>query len=333
MSEQLSNNYALLIGVGKCAYPEWSLPVTVKDIQALKSLLVDPKCGYIDDDQHLRLLHDEGATSQGILDGLNWLSQQAASDSDATVLVYYSGHGWLEESTEKYYLIPHNIKPYSLAKSALPAETFNNALRQIQAKRLLIIIDSCHAGGMATAKDEPTEIELPDNFVQTALPKNLIDELNQGAGRAVFTSSTEKQQSWIRRDGQMSIYTYHFLEALQGAGNKPGDKFVQVSDLMKYLGKAVPASAQRERQVQQTPFYNCATEDFAVALLQGGKGLPSQGWEGVKAEAQKNTPIISETTESAIATGDNNTVIRGSYNNKIDKGRDITISNVSSNKE
>jgi hypothetical protein len=40
-------------------------------MQALRAALVDPQlCGYPDDTEHIRLLHDQGATRQAILDGL-----------------------------------------------------------------------------------------------------------------------------------------------------------------------------------------------------------------------------------------------------------------------
>jgi len=35
MTDLFSHGYALLIGVGRCAYDPWSLPVTVRDMQAL----------------------------------------------------------------------------------------------------------------------------------------------------------------------------------------------------------------------------------------------------------------------------------------------------------
>jgi hypothetical protein len=85
----------------------------------------------------------------------------------------------------------------------------------------------------------------------------------------------------------MSIYTYHLIEALQGAGNQPGDKTVHVSNLMNHLGKAVPESARQLRQAEQTPFFDTAAEDFAVAVLRGGKGLPAGGWDTVRTEADE----------------------------------------------
>ena len=147
-------------------YPDWSLPVTVKDMTALRDLLTAPtRCAYPDSEEHVRLLHDQTATRQGILDGLTWLKTCAEQDPDATIVVYYSGHGWVDEATGRYYLIPHDVEPFDLQGSALAADEFNDALRAIPAKRLLVFIDSCHAEGMATAK-EIAPVKLPPRLCQ-----------------------------------------------------------------------------------------------------------------------------------------------------------------------
>jgi len=289
MSNQFIHGFALLVGIGECAYPKWTLPVTVKDVQALIVVLTDTSlCAYPKDDQHIHLLHDTRATRSAILDGLAWLRIQAVADPEATVLVYYSGHGWLDQPTGQYYLIPHDVEPFDVPSSALSAQNFTEALRDIPARRLLVFVDSCHAEGMATAKYGPA-IKLPPGFEQAALPKSLSDDLKQGEGRVVFTSSRENQRSWVRPDGAMSIYTYHLIEALQGAGNQPGDTMVRVSNLMNHLGKTVPHSACRLCHAEQTPFFDTATEDFPVAVLRGGKGLPAGGWDAVQQEAAKVT--------------------------------------------
>ncbi|MDZ8237300.1 MAG: AAA-like domain-containing protein [Nostoc sp. ChiQUE01a] len=251
----LDNNYALLVGVGKCFDERWSLAATVNDVEALKSLLIDSnRCGYIDNEQHVRSLHDEAATKEKILAGLKWLEEKAKSDSEATVVIYYSGHGYLDKHTKKYYLVPHDNN------NLLPAEDFNQALQKIQPKRLLVVIDSCHAEGM-TAKDEI----LPMAFFAKELFKELqLNKLKEGEGRAVFSSSTGEQNSWIV-GGKNSIYTYHFLEALQGAGNQLGEDKVLVSHLRTYLEINVPLSAQKLNKTQ-TPVFEFEG-DFPVALL------------------------------------------------------------------
>ncbi|MGB2774557.1 MAG: caspase family protein [Anaerolineae bacterium] len=334
-TNEFSHGYALLIGVGECAYPRLSLPVTVKDMHALRAVLTDPAlCGYPGDDAHIRLLHDAGATRQAILDGLTWLARQTAADSDATAVVFYSGHGWVADDSGKYYLLPHDVEPFDLAGSALPAEDFTAALRQVGVKRLLVFVDSCHAAGMASAKDRPA-MKLPSGFTQAALPKGLVEELKQGAGRAVFSSSTGSQQSWVRPDGSLSLYTYHLIEALRGAGNQPGDTTVRVSNLMSHLGKAVPESASALCQAEQTPFFDTATEDFAVALLLGGKGLGGAGFAPAQGAAAVHKPSIDASgkrsvaagtiSDSTIVTGDRNVVQQGKYNIHIGSAQGLVI--------
>ena len=284
-NQVFSHGYGLLIGVGTSAYPPWSLPVTVKDVRALQAILVDPDlCAY--PTTHIRLLSDSGATRDAIIDGLKWLKAQAVVDPEATIIIYYSGHGWIDQTTGEYYLLPHDVKPFNIPASALAATTFIALLREIKVRRLLVFVDSCHAEGMATAKGS-SSAGLPPGFVRTALPKHLIDELKQGEGRAVFTSSRGNQLSWVRPDGTMSIYTYHLIEALQGAGNHPGDTAVRLSNLMNYLSQTVPSTARKLCQAEQTPFFDTATEDFPVAMLRGGKGLPSEGWRAIRSEVSE----------------------------------------------
>ncbi|MBW4508355.1 MAG: hypothetical protein KME64_17840 [Scytonematopsis contorta HA4267-MV1] len=150
-----------------------------------------------------------------------------------------------------------------------------------------------------------------------------IDELKQGTGRVVFTSSTGNQSSWVRPDGKMSVYTYHLLEALQGAANQRGDKAVQVSHLMNYLSKTVPASTRDLCKAEQTPFFDFATEDFPVALLCGGKGLATAVWDKQKAE-EKIRSITNQVNNGVGNVGDRNIGIN------IGTAENITFGNLSS---
>ena len=285
MSGTFPHGYALLIGVGECINRKWSLPVTVKDMQTLRSVLIDPAiCCYPNDVSHIRLLLDVGATRGAILDSLKWLAEQTAVDKEATVIVFYSGHGGWMENTDSYYLLPSDTNPEDAESSALAGKTFTEALRSVKAKRLLVFMDCCHAGGMATAKDAPAANLFP-KYYQETMPKGLVEELMQGEGRAVFSSSTNVQKSWIMQNGELSIYTYHLIEALYGAGNRSNDTLVRLSNLMDHLGKSVPESARRAWNKEQTPFFNTDTENFPVALLCGGKELPLEGF--VQSEATR----------------------------------------------
>jgi hypothetical protein len=301
MAEVFDHGYALLIGVGESAYQPLSLPVTVKDTQSLYAALIDSElCAYQNDKEHIRVLNNAETTRTAILDGLSWLKDKADADREATIFIYYSGHGWLNQDDGSFYLLQHDVKPAKLATTALAAEAFTESLRKIQVDRLLVVIDSCHAAGMATSKDADTiraDAELMeefDSFQRTAPSKGLIDAIKQGKGRVVFTSSEGHQKSWVKLDGINSIYTHHFLEALQGANNKPGETEVKVSNLMNHLSGAVPASALKMHNEEQVPQFDMAGGDFVIAKLQGGKGLPSKGWDEVKPQAIQRINQIAQ---------------------------------------
>jgi uncharacterized caspase-like protein len=300
MTERFNKGYALLIGVGESNYKPLSLAVTVKDTQAIYAALIDPElCAYPDDKEHIRVLNNGEATRSAIIDGLTWLKEKAQADREATVLVYYSGHGWVDKTDNRYYLLQHDVKPSKLAASALSAEAFTDALREIQSERLLVVIDSCHAAGMATSKDadavqaDAELLEEFEDFERTSPSKGVIDAIKQGKGRVVFTSSEGEQKSWVK-DESSSIYTYHFLEALQGAANRPGDTEVKVSNLMNHLSKAVPESSRKLHGAEQTPHFDMDAGDFIIAKLRGGKGLPDKGWEEVKPEATQKINQIAQ---------------------------------------
>ncbi|WP_224367530.1 caspase family protein [Hyalangium versicolor] len=284
MTTHFPHGYALLIGVGLSHYAPYSLPVTSRDAQLLRSVLTDPaRCAYSED--HIRLLHDEGSTREAIMEGLTWLSQQAESDHEATIIVFFSGHGW-REPTGAYFLLPHDIDPSDVPGSAIRDQDFTDALRAIQARRLLTILDCCHAGGMATSKSGGPTLRPPAGLKSLAPPQELISALKEGAGRAIFSSSLGAQESWTRLDGTSSLYTHHLIEALQGAASLPGESVVRLSDLMTYLSQAVPASAQAIHR-EQTPFFDTATENFPIAMLLGGKGV---GARAARPSAGENPP-------------------------------------------
>jgi esterase/lipase superfamily enzyme len=358
MVNSFDRGYALLIGVGECAYSKWSLPVTVKDVTAVKEILVDPSlCGYPDDARHIRLLCNKTATRASILDGLQWLKETADRDPEATIVVYYSGHGCLNPANGSYYLIPHDADPMDFGNSALASADFTTALQGIKSQKLLVILDCCHAEGVASGKDGGIESQLPKRIefklpdgVNFKLPpgfepksaKGQFSTLAEGKGVAILSSSDSNQVSWIRKDQTCSVFTYHLIEALLGAGNQEGDRSVTVMNLIEYLGKTVSATAKSEYQAAQNPQSEYkGSNHFPIALLRGGNGLPKGGYEGignlplslpnsVTASGDRSVAIGGSVQGGTIVTGDGNFIgqkveQRGKYNINMGNATGINI--------
>jgi hypothetical protein len=158
---------------------------------------------------------------------------------------------------------------------------------------MLIVIDSCHAAGMVATgpvtRDTVILTSTPPGFTPGTMPFPLllggekigtsrgmrgIGVLTRGRGRAVLNSCTSEQLSYIRRDGEMSIFTYHLIEALTGhAQPQEGAAEALVSDVMGHVSRRVPETVRNEWGKKQDPEYQISGSNFSIAMLLGGKGL------------------------------------------------------------
>lgn len=262
------HGYALLIGVDQNRTPNLALPTVKKDVTKLKEVLTHPdRCGYLE--ENVRVVTGMGATRDKILDGLDWLRDKVAADKDQnqTALVYYSGHGHREGSGESFF-IPYDVR-FPIRTGALPAKDFPEILADINPRRLFVILDCCHAEGM-NVKDASAQ-----HVASAAVTKETpgMGRLAEGDGRVILSSSRGTQQSWIRSDGEMSVFTYHLAEALIGHAGRPAEPDVTVTEVMDYVARSVPKTAREQHDAEQQPFFQYSGSSFPIALVIGGKGI------------------------------------------------------------
>jgi len=284
LSTEFKAGYALLIAVDENAVARWALPVAALDVAALHAVLVHPqRCAY--PAGQVRVVSGQAATRQGILDGLQWLAEQLAADAsgEATAIVYYSGHGWREETAGEpaYYFIPYDIQEKRRRATALRAADFAEAIAALEPRRLLVALDCCHAGGMGvkdvdatpfTPAAPPPALFMAGRGAAKALDETGLAALQRGQGRAVLVSSSGAQASYVRPDATMSIFTYHLIEALTGHAQPAGGaREVLASDVLSHVYRTVPRSARAAGRTQQPDGRLDGT--FPVALLLGGQGL------------------------------------------------------------
>jgi hypothetical protein len=251
---QLDDSHGLVIQVTSYAHVT-SLP-EVDDANAIASVLVDPAlAGY--PPQNVRMLTDDGASRAAILASLDDLATRAGAD--ATVFVYFSGHGGriADGPHAGEYLLPVDALYQSaerLAETAISGDQFASALAAIAARRVVVVFDCCHAGGLGTPKEvgsaAPLDIGLPDSF---------YGELTARGGRVVFASSRHDELSFVPTGERLGLFTSHLLSGLRG-GAAGEDGAVRVFDLFEHLQPRVTAA----RRDQHPVFKAVVEENFAV---------------------------------------------------------------------
>ena len=185
----------------------------VDDANAIASVLLDPAlAGY--SPQNVRVLTDDAASRATILASLDELAMHAGVD--ATVFVYFSGHGGriAEGPYAGEYLLPVdavNASAERLADTAISGDQFAGALAAIAARRVVVVFDCCHAGGLGTPKEvgsaAPLDIGLPDSW---------YGELTARGGRVIFASSRSRRA--LLRPDRQAPWTVHLAPAVRPAG-------------------------------------------------------------------------------------------------------------------
>ena len=200
---------ALLIGNSTYPADEHNLQTLkgpVKDIAALNRALVDPATGLFADVE-VALLPE--ATSTRAIRALGKFFGTA--DRDDVLLVYFSGHGKLDQSG-RLHLCMQDTESTDLLSTAVSSARIREFADVSRARNVVIVLDCCHAGAFRGG-------DLPDAVA--------------GPGRYVLTSCRGSQlANDATVDNGTSFFTQRLIDGLMGAaGDQDGDGYVTVSDL------------------------------------------------------------------------------------------------------
>jgi hypothetical protein len=196
------------------------------------------------------------------------------------VFFYISSHGGRIESGPHAgeYLLPVDTvytSDESLAQTAISGVEFTDALRAIPARKVVVVFDCCHAGGIGQPKDATAPA------IKTGFSESYYDALKAGRGRAILASSRSTEYSWVLPGAANSLFTRHLLAGLRG-GIASDDGLIRIFDLFEYLQPRVTGA-----EPNQHPIFKAELEEnFPVALYLGGqKGVVPRDEEGFRYDA------------------------------------------------
>jgi len=261
----LENAHALVVGIANYQNVRKLSASVLRDSMDVFKTLIDPQaCAY--SPQNVTLLQDEKATGVALRAALADLAGK--TDGNSTVTIYLSSHGGRIEEGEYRgeYIAPVDVRvdlaDHSvLASTAISGDEFTAALKAIPARKVLVILDCCHAGGIGETKSLT-----PANGLTKGFSQEMYDRLGSGAGRAILASARPEEESYILSGDQNSLFTKHLLAGLRG-GVAGDDEFVRVFHLYEYVQPKVTG-----QQPNQHPRFKANLEDnFPIAFYKGGQ--------------------------------------------------------------
>jgi len=190
--------YAVIVGISK--YEKITTQLEYADRDAIIfSHYLRSKAGGAVPDENIRLLTNEKATSDAIIDALNWVLRVCQKDD--LVFFYFSGHGDQENITiyKLGFLLCYNTPRENYINQAIRLEDLNhiaNTLSIDRKAKVILITDACHSGTLAgnnfrgnmLVGDQLRTVKGSETRITSCGPDQLSNEdEGWGGGRGVFS--------------------------------------------------------------------------------------------------------------------------------------------------
>lgn len=171
-----------------------------KSLPKLKTALIDAKAvAEILETEYGYSVHLlENPTRTDIIDKLDELRETLVEDDN--LLIYYAGHGWLDEQTDTRYWMPVDAKTNRRSRWVSNAD-LTVALQGLFAKHVIVAADSCYSGTLTRSVKVP---ERSGAYLERIAAKRTRVVLTSGGLEPVADSG----------GGKHSVFAAQFLKAL-----------------------------------------------------------------------------------------------------------------------
>jgi len=196
LSTRFGEFHALIIGNDEYQYQQ-NLRTAVVDATSIEKVL-STQYGY----KTTLLLN---ATRNDILSTL--YTMQGELDNSKNLLVYYAGHGVMRNSRGHWLPVDAQINDQT---NWIPTQQVTDLISQFEARKIIIIADSCFSGVLTRSS-----ILSPGIRIDTNNKKHIrwLQAMSKGKSRTVLTSGG-LQPVLDGGGGEHSVFAKHFLSAL-----------------------------------------------------------------------------------------------------------------------
>ena len=232
--------YALIIGNNKYNDPKLAqLKTPAADSQALAKVLGDPTVGEFDEVVPL-INQTESQVRRSISSFL------IRKKPDDLVLLYFSGHGVLDDRG-RLYLALKDTQVDLLKATSIPSSFLADEMDSCRSKRQILVLDCCHSGAF----------ERGTKGDQKAITETTFE--GSGFGRVVLTASDSTQYALegdqIIKQTELSLFTHFLLEGLKtGEADINNDGYISLDEWYDYTYTKV--ISETPRQVPHKWSYN-----------------------------------------------------------------------------
>ena len=162
------------------------------------------------------------------------------AEPDDVVLIYYSGHGKLDEDGNLYLATADTIID-ELLISSVPIKDIREMMRRSRSAKIVLILDCCFSGAVEAAFGYRGDVGTQASKI---LPESLA-----GRGTYILTASTEIQRAQERESDEFGLLTKHIITGIkEGLADADDDGLVSMRELLQYVQMQVRMEGSQEPQ-------------------------------------------------------------------------------------
>ncbi len=245
--------FALLVGISKYQQRHLQLDWAAQDASDVEAALLDQK-GRRYRDVETRMLTDEDATLQGILEGLEWLEESTSAED--TAVIFLSGHGVTTKKL-RFYFLPVAGDPERPLSTALGGEVLIRFVNDVLGK-VVMFIDACHsARGLEGPVDTQGAVDL------SAVTNELASVEN---GAVMYAASTGRQLAVEKAEWRNGAFTEALLEGYAGEADYTKDRNISTDELGLWLRTRVKQLTNNQQE--PVMLKSKAIREFDISSLQ-----------------------------------------------------------------
>ncbi|MBI5209719.1 MAG: caspase family protein [Elusimicrobia bacterium] len=247
--------HVLVAGINKYKNGAMNLNFARPDAQSLADFFT-ASSGKLFKEVRRRELFDEAATKDGLVRELKTLAGAGPQD---VAVIYLAGHGDTVEST--WYFVPHELvhpeDEDEMKARALSSSEFQELIKGVGAKKVLVLVDACKSGGALLAWAGRGVEE-----------RKALAKLARASGVYIVAAATDAQVAAEVKTLGHGVFTYSLLEALKGAADaNPKDGVVMVGELLGYVEEALPELTLKYKSQAQYPVKFAGGMDFPITTV------------------------------------------------------------------
>ncbi len=283
-------SYALVIGVSKYNDSKIeSLKHANKDAAAFAEFCASSSGLNIPADR-LRILIDEEATYYNIVNGLDWLKNNAQRNDQ--VYIYFAGHGDMESEELQYgYLLAHDSRHMNYLGRSLSLDLLNKTAHTLTVNKkakAFLITDACHSGKLAGVDFNGSNL----------VALNLMKLVSNNEVRITSCSEDEKSyedEVWGNGRGAFSYFLTKGMSGEADGVNGKKDGSITIGEIKSFLSGKVPNEVRTIKSKKQNPVVMGAE----TSILKPFK--PMTGLQNNSIAAQQTNEISSGSGSRSVS--------------------------------